>query len=250
MTTSSPHDGHRKRMRERFRREGLENFAPHEVLELVLFYGRARGDVNPTAHALLDQFGSLKGVLEAKPEQLMTVPGVGEESATLLSLLLPLWRRYGACAAEESKRIENRRQAQAYCEALMAGMRSERLYVICLSTDDVLLGCRMVSEGTLGEVQAYPRTVVQIVLDLNAAKVILCHNHPGGIPEPSQADIETTLLLQDLLSPLGILLLDHIVVADAGSYSMMMHGDLDKRSAPVKPSIPHKAVRKHKEDKP
>lgn len=224
---TNPHDGHRKRMRERFRKEGLEHFAPHEVLELVLFYGRARGDVNPTAHALLDQFGSLKGVLEAKPEQLMAVPGVGEETATLLSLLLPLWRRYGACVAEESKRIENRRQAQAYCEALMAGMRSERLYVIALSTEDNLLGCRMVAEGTLGEVQAYPRTVVQIALDLNAAKLILCHNHPGGVPEPSREDVETTLLLQDLLTPMGILLLDHIIVADSGSYSMTLHGDLN-----------------------
>ena len=61
------HDGHRQRMRERFRKDGLEGFAPHEVLELLLFYGRARGDVNPLAHALLDTFGSLKGVLEARP---------------------------------------------------------------------------------------------------------------------------------------------------------------------------------------
>lgn len=57
------HDGHRKRMRERFRKEGLEGFAPHEVLELLLFYARARGDVNPLAHRLLDTFGSLSGVL-------------------------------------------------------------------------------------------------------------------------------------------------------------------------------------------
>ena len=74
------HEGHRKRMRERFRREGLEGFAPHEVLELLLFYGRARGDVNGTAHALLDAFGTLQGVLEARPEQLMTVAGVGSGS--------------------------------------------------------------------------------------------------------------------------------------------------------------------------
>ena len=109
----------------------------------------------------------------------------------------------------------------------MAGMRSERLYVIALSTEDNLLGCRMVAEGTLGEVQAYPRTVVQIALDLNAAKLILCHNHPGGVPEPSREDVETTLLLQDLLTPMGILLLDHIIVADSGSYSMTLHGDLN-----------------------
>ena len=94
------HDGHRKRMRERFRLNGLEGFAPHEVLELLLFYGRARGDVNAIAHALLDTFGTLQGVLEATPAQLMSVPGVGEETATLISLMIPMFRRYSVCAAE------------------------------------------------------------------------------------------------------------------------------------------------------
>ena len=72
------HDGHRRRLRERFRLEGIENFQPHEVLELLLFYARARGDVNPLAHRLLDVFGSLKGVLEAPVDQLCAVEGVGE----------------------------------------------------------------------------------------------------------------------------------------------------------------------------
>ena len=88
------HEGHRQRMRERFRLEGLDNFAPHEVLELLLFYARVQGDVNPLAHELLDSFGSIKGVLEARPEQLMAVKGVGEETATLLSLIVPVFRKY------------------------------------------------------------------------------------------------------------------------------------------------------------
>lgn len=91
---AATHDGHRKRMRERFRISGLEGFSEHEVLELILFYGRARGNVNDTAHALMDVFGSLPRVLEASPEQLMLIDGIGEESATLLSLILPLFRRY------------------------------------------------------------------------------------------------------------------------------------------------------------
>ena len=88
---AATHDGHRKRMRERFRISGLEGFSEHEVLELILFYGRARGNVNDTAHALMDVFGSLPRVLEASPEQLMLIDGIGEESATLLSLILPLF---------------------------------------------------------------------------------------------------------------------------------------------------------------
>lgn len=221
------HDGHRKRMRERFRKEGLEGFAPHEVLELVLFYGRARGDVNPTAHALLDHFGTLKGVLEARPEQLMTVPGVGEESATLLSLLLPLFRRYSACVLAERQRISNRREAQEYCVSLLAGRRTEHFYVISLSADSQVLGQRLVAEGSLTEVSAYPRTVVETALNYNAHSVILCHNHPGGAVQPSQADLNTTLGLQDILTALGVTLLDHIIVAGTEAYSMVQHGDLN-----------------------
>ena len=92
---AATHDGHRKRMRERFRISGLEGFSEHEVLELILFYGRARGNVNDTAHALMDVFGSLPRVLEASPEQLMLIDGIGETlymtlGATFLGYLFGL----------------------------------------------------------------------------------------------------------------------------------------------------------------
>ena len=120
---STVHDGHRSRMRKRYRHEGLDGFAPHEVLELLLFYGRARGDTNALAHSLLDCFGSLKGVLEATPEQLMTVKGIGEESATLLSLMLPMFRRYSACLIEKTKYLKTKAEALEYCLALLSGER-------------------------------------------------------------------------------------------------------------------------------
>ena len=93
------HEGHRQRMRERFCREGLDGFADHEVLELLLFDCIPNGNVNPLAHDLLDAFGSLHGVLEAQPEQLMAVKGVGVRTATgigrngfISSASAPTWR--------------------------------------------------------------------------------------------------------------------------------------------------------------
>lgn len=220
------HEGHRQRMRERFRADGLDGFAPHEVLELLLFYGRARGNVNPLAHELLDAFGSLKGVLEARPEQLMTVRGVGEETATLISLMIPMFRRYQACAREELKRISGKEEAKRYCISLLAGWRTERFYVLCLGVDYKLLGQRLISVGNLAEVSAYPRQVVETALNYNAHSVILCHNHPGGTLRPSKDDIETTRQLQSLLVGLDIVLMDHIIVAGDAAYSMLQHGDL------------------------
>ncbi len=220
------HAGHRKRLRERFRVSGLEGFAPHEVLELLLFYVRARGNVNPTAHALLDTFGSLKGVLEATPQQLTAVPGVGEEAATLISLMVPLFRRYTLCLAEERRTIGSTAEARAYCQALLSGLRTERFYVICLGANRAVLGRRLIAEGTLGEVAAYPRIIVETALNLNAHGVIVCHNHPDGTAEPSAEDLAATRHLERVLADLDIQLLDHVIVAGAETCSLAERGQL------------------------
>lgn len=232
------HDGHRKRMRERFRQNGLEGFAPHEVVELLLFYGRARGDVNPLAHRLLDAFGSLKGVLEARPEQLMSIDGVGEETATLISMMLPMFRRYSACVCEEHKTIRNRSEAAAYCKALLSGWRTEHFYVLCFSSDNHLLGQRLIAEGTLTEVAAYPRLVAETALNYNAHSVLLCHNHPSGLCQPSPEDIRTTHRMQAMLGHLDIILLDHIIVAGEDAYSLAQNNQLADTTLNVSSLIP------------
>ena len=223
---AATHDGHRKRMRERFRISGLEGFSEHEVLELVLFYGRARGNVNDTAHALMDVFGSLPRVLEASPEQLMLIDGIGEESATLLSLILPLFRRYSDEVNQVRSKLESRQVTLDYCRTMMAGYRREQFYVICLTADGSIICNRKVTEGTLSAVTAYPRLVLEAALNSNAHSVVLCHNHPGGVALPSEDDICTTRYLQQLLEGVGIIVLDHVIVAGNQTYSMAQHGEL------------------------
>ncbi len=226
----NPHLGHREKLRQRFIREnGLDHFEDHQILELLLFYANPRGDTNPTAHALLEQFGSLKGVLEARPEMLMTVPGVKETAATLISMVVPLTRVWNRCAMTEPDRIGNSREAEKYCLSILAGHRSERFYVVSLNAKCQVLGRRMISEGSLSEVSAYPRIVMETALNYNAHSVLLCHNHPGGTCAPSPEDIASTLQLQRLLNGVGILLLDHIIVANENTYSMVQHGDIDYR---------------------
>jgi DNA repair protein RadC len=226
----NPHAGHREKLRQRFIREnGLESFEDHQILELLLFYANPRSDTNPIAHALLDTFGSMKGVLEARPEMLMTVPNVGEKAATLISMIVPLTRVWNRCAMAVPDRIGNSREAEKYCLSLLAGHRSERFYVISLSAKCAVLGCRKISEGSLSEVSAYPRIVMETALNYNAHSVLLCHNHPGGTCAPSPEDIASTLQLQRLLNGVGIILLDHIIVANDSTYSMVQHGDIDYR---------------------
>lgn len=224
------HAGHREKMRDRFIRDkGFENFEDHQILELLLFYANARTDTNPIAHELLDQFGSLKGVLEARPEQLMQVKGIGKQQAVLISMVVPLTRVWHRCAMTVPDRIGNSREAEEYCLSILAGERTERFYVISLNAKCNVLGRRKISEGSLSEVSAYPRMVMETALNYNAHSVLLCHNHPGGTCAPSPEDISSTIQLQRLLNGVGILVLDHIIVAGDRTYSMIQHGDIDYR---------------------
>ncbi|MCR5296555.1 MAG: DNA repair protein RadC [Clostridiales bacterium] len=224
------HEGHREKLRTRFIQEnGFEHFEDHQILELLLFYANTRGDTNPIAHALLDEFGSLKNVLEARPEMLMNVKGVGEAAAILISMVVPLTRVWNRCAMAVPTKIGNSREAEKYCLSILAGHRTERFYVIALNAQCNIIGERKISDGSLSEVSAYPRLVMETALNYNAHSVLLCHNHPGGTCAPSAEDISSTLQLQRLLNGVGILVLDHIIVAGSRTYSMIEHGDIDYR---------------------
>ena len=226
---SNVHAGHRERIREQYLRDGLEGFSDVQILELLLYYTNKVKDTNETAHHLLDAFGSLKGVFEARTEQLAKVEGMGKESAILVNMMLGLFHRYNKCLAmeKEKQKIANRSVAQDYCKALMAGQRTEQFRVICLDAQCKVIGNRKITDGSLSEVAAYPRVVVETALNYNAHSVILTHNHPGGTPTPSPEDISSTLQLQKLLGGLGIIVLDHIIVANDVTYSMIQHGDID-----------------------
>ena len=228
-TGATAHQGHRKRLRLRFRSEGLDGFAPHEILELMLSYAIPRGDVNPLAHSLLDTFGSLKGVLEASPQQLMQVKGVGEEAATLISMVVPLFRRYELCLAEERPVIDSTEAARRFCQALLAGHRAEHFYTVCLGANRSVLGWRLIAEGTVTEVPAYPRLIVETALNLGAQAVILCHNHPDGLCEPSSEDLAATHLIYRVLDALGVRLLDHVIAANGSACSLAERGELTPR---------------------
>ncbi len=228
---ANPHAGHRMRLRKRFRDEGgFDHFKDHEILELLLMYGAPRRDVNGLAHALLDQFGSLKAVLEAKPEMMMqAVKGIGEAQATMIAMAVPLARVWERCTMIRPQKITNRSELESYCKSRLMGQRTERFIVICVDAQCKLLGQRVISEGSLSEVSAYPRSVMETALNYNAHSVFFCHNHPGGTCAPSTEDVASTIQLQRLLNGVGILVLDHIIVAGTNTYSMAQHGDIDIR---------------------
>lgn len=223
------HSGHRQRMRERFVKQGLDSFAQHEALELMLFYAIPQKNVNPLAHALIDRFGSLYGVLAASPKQLMQVEGVGEYTATFLSLFAAANRLAEATRADKRVRLNNRQAAVNYCTRLLAGEKRELFYAICLNGQLETIGDALIARGSLCDVPAYPRVVMDAVLTHNAHGVLLCHNHPGGTIAPSQADLEATATLARLLAEVEVTLVDHIIVCESDALSMVRNGMIDQQ---------------------
>ena len=212
---------------ERFKNEGsLELFDERDAIGLLLDIARCPGDREWITELLLNEFGSLKGVLEAREEQLIRVEGIGRHTAILIRSIISFVRLWERATMEQMDRIGNCHEAEKYCKSLLEGLRNERFYVVCLNAQCRVLGQRKVSDGSLTEVNAYPRIVVETALNYNAHSVILCHNHPGGTNSPSGEDINSTKTLQKLLKGVGILVLDHIIVNGTDAYSMVQHGDI------------------------
>lgn len=207
----------------------FEAFSAGDILTTLIGFTNPTDKAPQIAGELLDTFGSLKGVLEARSEQLRAVPGVGAKTAALISAIVPFVRVWNREAMTAPDRIGNSREAEKYCLSLLAGRRTEGFYVIALNAQCRILGTRLISEGSLSEVSAYPRMVMETALNYNAHSVMLCHNHPGGTCAPSPEDIASTTQLQRLLNGVGILVLDHIIVANESTYSMIQHGDINYR---------------------
>ena len=217
------HDGHRQRMKERFARHGLDSFAEHEVLELLLYYAIPRRDTNELAHTLLDRFGSLERVLLAPREELMKVPGVGEGAALLLTLV-PAVSQYTHRHAPQETILNSVDASGRYFMRLLRHERRELLYQACLDGKGKLLSCRCLSEGGVNMAAVTLRQIVEHALLSGASSVLLAHNHPSGIALPSASDRHMTLQVRDALATMGIRLTDHIIVADDDFVSMAQSG--------------------------
>jgi len=222
-TVKNPHEGHRKRMRERFLTEGLKGFQPHEALELLLYYAIPYRDTNELAHRLMEQFGSLSRVLEATPEQLMQVPGISQNAAVLLGIEIPLWRAYQRDAQRQKPVLDTFSAASAYLLGQYRGQNRESFMLLCLDPRGRLSEARTLSTGTSTWTQVPPRLVVEEALRFSAVQVIFAHNHPEGSARPSPEDIVFTGRMYSILSQLEVRLNDHIIVGAEEGDVVSMH---------------------------
>jgi DNA repair protein RadC len=204
--------GHRERLRERFARGGIDALLDYEILELLLTFVQARGDTKPVAKRLLAEFKSLSGVLNADPQQLQAVDGVGPRTALLMAFLRDVAAYCLRERVERRSAISHRRSVEEYLRFEFGHRSDEFVAVLFLDTANAVMSAQVVAEGTVNQCVIYPREIVRKALQLGAASMILAHNHPAGTVQPSEADWSMTARLHEVGRLLDLPLLDHLIV--------------------------------------
>lgn len=219
MLDKNIHSGHRKRMRESFLKRDFASMPEHEILEILLFYAHPRNDTNALAHSLINAFGSLERVLSAPYEELVKINGVGENAATLMVLSSRIATRYVASIdGEESYKTED--EVLKSIISRFANEPKEKVIAVLFDSKNKLLNIVEIATGGVEDASFRPRTLLEPVFRCEATKLILAHNHPQGFAVPSMADVETTVKIKEILKPLEIVLLDHVIVAGKDWFSM------------------------------
>ena len=207
------HKDHRTRVKNRFLAEGLDHFEPHNILELLLFYAIPQKDTNELAHSLINRFGSLENVFDASYQDLLTVPGIKEHSATLIKMIPALARRY---SIEKNKSGESLVDVDAwgkYFVSRYVGVNVETVFLLLLDNKFNVIDCVKLHEGSVSSSAVNIRKMTEIIFSKNAPMVVLAHNHPSGVAIPSGADIDLTIDLFRAFQVLDITFLAHILVA-------------------------------------
>lgn len=217
------HDGHRQRMKERFLINGLDGFSDHEVLELLLFYAIPYRDTNPLAHELTKRFGTWTQVVNADYQDLLTVPGVTPHVASLITLVgQSAARYYRDITMGDVVQLYDTNQMAEYLIPWFLGEKNESVVMVSLDNKRKVLNTTRIFRGSVNSAQFNIRIAVQQALRDNATQVILAHNHPNGFCFPSNADVSTTERVVEVLKPLDVRVVDHLIISEGDCLCMSL----------------------------
>jgi DNA repair protein RadC len=195
-----------------------------ELLARLLRAGGAAPDAAGLAHRLLERFGSLRQLLHADRVAILAEAGVGPARLAVLRAIPLLARRYFEQSLPAGACIRSPADTEAFLLSRLRHLGHERFCCLYLDNRHRVLRFDELFRGTIDGTSVYPREVVKEALAVNAAAVILAHNHPSGVAEPSQADERITRRLKSALELVDIRLLDHLIIGDAGATSLASRG--------------------------
>ncbi|MFM8767685.1 MAG: DNA repair protein RadC, partial [Rubrivivax sp.] len=212
------------RPRERLLTCGAQALAPEELLAVLLRTGMPGLGVLDLASTLLRDFKGLAGLLAARPQDLKRVKGLGPAKRAEIVAVMELARRAAAQELGQASVFNSPAQLKQYAALHLAPLEHESFSVIHLDTHHRLIELQTLFRGTLSQASVYPREVVKEALARNAAAVVLAHNHPSGVAEPSRADEFLTQTLKSALQLVDVRVLDHLVVGHGQVVSFAERG--------------------------
>ncbi len=236
------HKGHRERLREFAKINGISKMQEHQALELLLTYVIPQKDVNPIAHNLINKFGSFSNVLDAKQEDLLEVKGIGNKTAYFLASFKDFFHLYKEKSNKHSKVIKNTAAAVEFIKPLLEDKLTEEIYVICLDGFNNIKKFERLAQGVSNAVNLLIRNVTEFVFKSNCHNVLVCHNHPNGSSAPSNADDKVTKSLVMALSINNINLLDHIILGKEDFYSYNISGKIAKYNEEISNLVNYKML--------
>lgn len=213
------HKDHRARMKEVFIKNGMDGFSEIQKLEFMLFFAIPQKDVNPLAHKLLDEFGTLNKVFEANYYDLIKVPGIGNQTALLITACREIMYQC-ANSINDHEDLTLTGDAREYCYYKLRNRSNEVFMVVCLDDCNRVLGSRQFSDEKSDRVKLDIRKITNFAFMLNASKILIAHNHPSGLLRFSGEDTHMTnnIACNCLLN--DIELLDHILVTPTNALSL------------------------------
>lgn len=224
-TRAKHYHGHRKRLRDKLLQDATSP-RDDEILELLLGYVILRSDTKPIAKALLSRFGSLRGVLDARPDEYQDIPGIGEGVVAFVLLLREFVARHAESRVRSREQLCTPESVARMARERLGRLAHEELWVAYLDNGNRLLCWEKASQGVADASMLDARGILHRAAFLHARSFIVVHNHPGGSCRPSGADLEMTRFLKRGAQSMGVRFLDHVVVTNDEQYSIMTEGFL------------------------
>lgn len=213
-----------ERPREKLMRAGASALSDAELLAIFLRVGMTGKTAVDLARDLLQHFQSLNGVFSADVKQMTALPGMGVSKYCQLQAVLEMSKRALGETLQQQDSFRSPAQVKDYLQLQLSHLQREVFGILFLDAQNRLIAYETLFEGSLMQTSVYPREVVKRALALNAAALILSHNHPGGSAVPSRADEQLTISLKDALNLVDIKVLDHIIVARQETFSFSERG--------------------------
>lgn len=208
-------------LRERLLTNGVQSLSDTELLAIFISSGSGKRSCLQLAADLLRHLGDLRGVLNANQQHFQQVPGLGAVRYTQLQAVKEICRRSDFIQLQKESQITNSKQTYAYLKKRLRDYKNETFAAIFLDNQHRIIAYEELFSGTINTATIHPRPIVERVLQLNAAALILAHNHPSGVSDASQQDIAATERIRDALELVDARLLDHIVIGDNEVYSII-----------------------------